>query len=95
MQGHGARKAISASHDLRRLSARGFQFLKPSPSRGGLGGDGAAVAALNTRINARINTIPTPALPLKGREKCRGTSARKAISASRVYADSVPGAFSF
>ncbi len=37
--------------------------LQPSPSRGGLGGDGFDLPDL------AAHTIPTPALPLKGREE--------------------------
>ena len=37
--------------------------LQPSPSRGGLGGDGFDLP------NLVAHTIPTPPLPLKGREE--------------------------
>ena len=37
--------------------------LQPSPSRGGLGGDGFDL------LNPVAYTIPTPTLPLKGREE--------------------------
>jgi len=53
---------------------------KPSPSRGGLGGDGVAVAvAIRAPIVVFLadhcaNTIPTQTLPLKGR-----TSERRAL----------------
>ncbi len=41
---------------------------KPSPSRGGLGGDGVALATSGFGRLGRycMNTIPTQTLPLKG-----------------------------
>jgi ATP-dependent Lhr-like helicase len=53
----GRRTALMGIADAGRWS-----LIKPSPSRGGLGGDGVAVPSSE-------NTIPIPAFPLKGKEK--------------------------
>ena len=60
------KSGVDATHPRHRIvRAQAFEArFKPSPSRGGLGGDGAAVPS-------HENTIPIPAFPLKGKEKRR------------------------
>ena len=44
-----------------------LRLLEPSPSRGGLGGDGVALSPQILAAASCMNTIPTQTLPLKGR----------------------------
>ena len=58
--------------------------LKPSPSRGGLGGDGVLFepsACNGSFLLSLSNTIPNPVLPLKGRDESRARCALAAMFA--------------